>query len=37
LWADVYRYLDPLDLSAAGTRNSLTGVVGSILGGKPLS
>ena len=34
-WADLYRHLDPLDLSSAGTRNSLTGVVGSILGGKP--
>jgi len=34
LWADVYRELDPRNLSASGTRNSLTGVVGSILGGK---
>ena len=36
-WADVYRFLDPLNLSSAGTRNSLTGVVGSILGGQKLS
>lgn len=34
IWADVYRELDPRNLSAVGTRNSLTGVVGSILGGK---
>ncbi|CAD6576146.1 MAG: hypothetical protein ASARMPRED_007618 [Alectoria sarmentosa] len=33
LWADVYRFLDPRNLSATGTRNSLTGVVGSVLGG----
>lgn len=33
-WADVYEFLGPLELSAAGTRNSLTGVVGSILGGE---
>ncbi|KAM7185569.1 protein of unknown function (DUF3328) domain containing protein [Rhypophila sp. PSN 637] len=33
IWADVYRELDPRNLSAVGTRNSLTGVVGSILGG----
>jgi hypothetical protein len=32
-WADVYSTLDPRNLSATGTRNSLTGVVGSILGG----
>ena len=32
-WNDVYAALDPLDLYAVGTRNSLTGVVGSILGG----
>ncbi|KAK0613275.1 hypothetical protein B0T14DRAFT_437459 [Immersiella caudata] len=32
-WAELYWFLDPLNLSAAGTRNSLTGVVGSILGG----
>ncbi|KAK1749452.1 bifunctional solanapyrone synthase [Echria macrotheca] len=32
-WADLYAFLDPLELSSAGTRNSLTGVVGSILGG----
>lgn len=36
LWADLYRHLDPLNLSSAGTRNSLTGVVGSILGGKKI-
>lgn len=34
LWADVYRFLDPRNLSATGTRNSLTGVVGSIIGGE---
>ena len=34
LWADVYRFLDPRNLSATGTRNSLTGVVGSVLGGE---
>ena len=34
LWADVYSYLDPRNLSATGTRNSLTGVAGSVLGGK---
>jgi hypothetical protein len=33
LWADVYSALDPFNMSATGTRNSLTGVVGSILGG----
>lgn len=33
-WADLYRFLDPLNLSSAGTRNSLTGIVGSIIGGK---
>jgi len=33
VWADVYRELDPFNLSSTGTRNSLTGVVGSILGG----
>jgi FAD/FMN-containing dehydrogenase len=33
LWADVYRELDPRNLSATGARNSLTGVTGSILGG----
>jgi FAD/FMN-containing dehydrogenase len=33
LWADVYRELDPRNMSATGTRNSLTGVTGSILGG----
>lgn len=35
IWADLYRFLDPYNLTAVGTRNSLTGVVGSILGGKP--
>ncbi|KAI9752324.1 MAG: hypothetical protein M4579_005667 [Chaenotheca gracillima] len=35
-WADVYRVLDARNLSATGTRNSLTGVVGSILGGETL-
>lgn len=35
LWADVYRALQPWNMSAVGTRNSLTGVVGSILGGGP--
>lgn len=35
-WADVYRTLDPFNMSATGTSNSLTGVVGSILGGKLL-
>jgi hypothetical protein len=34
IWADVYRYLDPKNMSAVGTRNSLTGVAGSIIGGK---
>jgi FAD/FMN-containing dehydrogenase len=34
VWADVYRELDPWGMSATGTRNSLTGVVGSILGGE---
>jgi len=34
-WADVYQKLDPMKLSATGTRNSLTGVTGSILGGMP--
>ena len=33
IWADVYRELDPRNMSATGTRNSLTGVTGSILGG----
>lgn len=33
VWADVYLVLDALKLSATGTRNSLTGVVGSVLGG----
>jgi hypothetical protein len=32
-WADVYRELDLRNMSATGTRNSLTGVTGSILGG----
>ncbi|KAK8078575.1 hypothetical protein PG996_004745 [Apiospora saccharicola] len=32
-WADVYRLLEPRNMSAVGTRSSLTGVVGSILGG----
>jgi FAD/FMN-containing dehydrogenase len=35
-WADVYGALDARNLSATGTRNSLTGVVGSILGGTAL-
>jgi FAD/FMN-containing dehydrogenase len=34
IWADVYRYLDPKNMSAVGTRNSLTGVAGSIIGGR---
>lgn len=34
LWATLYRFLDKRNLSSAGTRNSLTGVVGSILGGR---
>lgn len=34
VWADVYTRLDSLGISAAGTRNSLTGITGSILGGK---
>ena len=34
VWQDVYRRLGSEGLSAVGTRNSLTGVVGSILGGK---
>ena len=34
LWADVYSFLDPRNLSATGTRNSLTGVAGSVLGGE---
>lgn len=33
IWAEVYRELDPYHLSSVGTRNSRTGVVGSILGG----
>ncbi|KAF4628749.1 hypothetical protein G7Y89_g9408 [Cudoniella acicularis] len=33
LWADVYRELDMRNMSATGTRNGLTGVTGSILGG----
>lgn len=33
VWADVYDALDRWNMSATGTRNSLTGVVGSILGG----
>ena len=36
LWADVYRTLDTKNLSSTGTRNSLTGVAGSILGGKKI-
>jgi len=36
LWADVYRQLDARNLSASGTRSSLPGVAGSILGGKYL-
>lgn len=34
LWDDVYGYLDPKNLTAVGTRNSFTGVAGSILGGE---
>ena len=34
LWADVYQTLESRNMSATGARNSLTGVVGSILGGK---
>ena len=34
VWQDVYRYLGPRGMYAVGTRNSLTGVVGSILGGE---
>jgi FAD/FMN-containing dehydrogenase len=37
IWADVYRYLDPKNMSAVGTRNSLTGVAGSIIGGRNVS
>lgn len=33
-WAGVYRFLGPRNLSSAGTRTSLTGVVGSVLGGQ---
>lgn len=33
LWADVYRELDPRNLSATGTRNSLSRVTRSILRG----
>lgn len=33
-WADVYKLLEPRNMSAVGLRNSLTGVVGSILGGQ---
>ncbi|WPH01297.1 Hypothetical protein R9X50_00413500 [Acrodontium crateriforme] len=33
LWAHVYAALAPFNMSATGTRNSLTGVIGSILGG----
>lgn len=33
VWADVYRELDPRNMSATGTRNGLPGVTGSILGG----
>ncbi len=32
-WARLYEFLDKRNLSSAGTRNSMTGVVGSILGG----
>jgi FAD/FMN-containing dehydrogenase len=34
LWSEVYQALQPRNMSATGTRNSLVGVVGSILGGK---
>ena len=37
IWADVYRFLDARNLSAVGTRNSLTGVAGSVLGGESLN
>ncbi|KAH7347076.1 hypothetical protein BKA66DRAFT_432832, partial [Pyrenochaeta sp. MPI-SDFR-AT-0127] len=33
VWGDVYHVLDGMKMSATGTRNSLTGVVGSVLGG----
>lgn len=33
-WADVYRTLDSLNLSVAGTRNGSPGVSGSVLGGE---
>jgi FAD/FMN-containing dehydrogenase len=33
-WADVYRTLDLLNLSVAGTRNGSPGVSGSVLGGE---
>ncbi|TID13242.1 FAD-binding domain-containing protein [Venturia nashicola] len=33
VWGEVYRALEPFNMSATGTRSSLTGVVGSILGG----
>lgn len=33
LWGDVYRELDPKNMSATGTRNARNGVTGSILGG----
>ncbi|KAI9675990.1 MAG: hypothetical protein M1822_008376 [Bathelium mastoideum] len=33
IWANVYRALESFNMSATGTRNSLTGVIGSILGG----
>ena len=34
VWQEVYHYLRPRRLYAVGTRSSLPGVVGSILGGK---
>jgi FAD/FMN-containing dehydrogenase len=33
LWGDVYRDLDPKNMSVTGTRNARNGVTGSILGG----
>lgn len=33
VWGEVYRALEPFNMSATGTRSSLTDVVGSILGG----
>lgn len=33
LWSDVYRTLDPKNLSATGSRNARNGITGSIRGG----